>query len=122
MLVFGLGVMGEAVVKMLYPVMPNAETMGVIGGLALGANLVCFFLLHRHRDDNLNMSSTWLCSRNDLIANVGVLLAAGSSYALTSRWPDIVVGVAIASLFLNSAYTVLRQSLQALHSKPLPLN
>lgn len=122
MLVLGLGVMGEAISKMFYPVMPNAETMGIIGGLALGANLVCFFLLYQHRGDNLNMSSTWLCSRNDLVANAGVLLAAGSGYVLTSRWPDIIVGVAIASLFLSSAYNVLRQSLQALHSEPLSLN
>jgi cation diffusion facilitator family transporter len=116
MLAFGLGVMGEAIYKMLYPLMPNVETMGVIGALALVANLVCFFLLYRHRGDNLNMSSTWLCSRNDLIANVGVLLAAGSTYALASRWPDIIVGVVIASLFLSSAYNVLRQSLLAVNT------
>lgn len=116
MLAFGLGVMGEAIYKMLYPIMPNVETMGVIGALALVANLVCFFLLYRHRGDNLNMSSTWLCSRNDLIANVGVLLAAGSTYALASRWPDIIVGVVIASLFLSSAYSVLRQSLLAVNT------
>ncbi len=116
MLAFGLGVMGEAIYKMLYPLMPNVEAMGVIGALALVANLVCFFLLYRHRGDNLNMSSTWLCSRNDLIANVGVLLAAGSTYALASRWPDIIVGVVIASLFLSSAYSVLRQSLLAVNT------
>jgi hypothetical protein len=72
-------------------------------GIALAANLVCFFLRYRHRDDNLNMSSTWLCSTNDLIANVGVLLAAGGSYLLVLRWPDIIVGGMIASLFLSSA-------------------
>jgi cation diffusion facilitator family transporter len=114
MLAFGLGVLVEAVYKMFHPVMPGVETMGVIGGLALAANLVCFFLLYRHRRDNLNMSSTWLCSRNDLIANVGVLLAAIGSYVLLSRWPDILMGVVIASLFLSSALQVLRQSMQAL--------
>jgi cation diffusion facilitator family transporter len=114
MLVFGLGVLGEAIHKMLYPVMPSVETMGVIGGLALVANLVCFFLLYRHRSDNLNMGSTWLCSRNDLIANAGVLAAAACSYALTSRWPDIAVGVVIACVFLRSALHVLRQSRQAM--------
>ena len=114
MLAFGLGVLGEAVYKILHPVMPGVETMGVIGGLALVANLVCFFLLYCHRGDNLNMRSTWLCSRNDLIANVGVLVAAIGSYVLLSRWPDILVGVVIASLFLSSALQVLRQSMQAL--------
>lgn len=114
MLAFGLAVLGEATYKAFYPVMPNTETMGMVGGLALTANLACFFLLYRHRDDNLNMSSTWLCSRNDLIANVGVLLAAGSSYLLASHWPDIIVGAIIAGLFLSSALSVLRQALHAL--------
>ncbi|WP_075791296.1 cation diffusion facilitator family transporter [Massilia putida] len=116
MLVFGLGVLAEAFYKMLTPVMPGVATMGVIGTLALCANLVCFFLLYRYRSDNLNMSSTWLCSRNDLIANLGVLLAAGSSYLWSSRWPDIVVGSVIAVLFLHSAFGVLWQSLQALRA------
>jgi cation diffusion facilitator family transporter len=116
MLAFGLGVLGEAAYKILHPVMPGVETMGVIGGLALVANLVCFFLLCRHRRDNLSMSSTWLCSRNDLIANVGVLVAAIGSYVLLSRWPDILVGVVIASLFLSSALQVLRASMQALRT------
>jgi cation diffusion facilitator family transporter len=118
MLVFGLGVLGEAIYKVFDPVMPGVETMGVIGGLALGANLVCFFLLYRHRSDNLNMSSTWLCSRNDIVANIGVLLAAGGSYALASRWPDVVVGATIAGLFLASSLGVLRKSLRELRMAP----
>jgi cation diffusion facilitator family transporter len=117
-LVFGLGVLGEAIYKVFDPVMPGVETMGVIGGLALGANLVCFFLLYRHRGDNLNMSSTWLCSRNDIVANIGVLLAAGGSYALASRWPDVVVGATIAGLFLASSLGVLRKSLRELRMAP----
>jgi cation diffusion facilitator family transporter len=117
MLVFGVGVLGEAVYKMLHPIMPHVETMGLIGGLALVANLACFFLLYQHRSDNLNMRSTWLCSRNDLIANGGVLLAAVGSYLLVSRWPDIVVGVLIASVFLHSAWSVIRQAVRALHPR-----
>jgi cation diffusion facilitator family transporter len=118
MLAFGLGVLGEALSKVFHPVMPGVETMGVVGGIALAANLVCFFLLYRHRGDNLNMSSTWLCSRNDLIANVGVLLAAGGSYLLVSRWPDIIVGGIIATLFLTSALGVLSQAIRALRTLP----
>ena len=118
MLVFGLGVMAEAIYKILHPIMPVVELMGLIGALALIANLVCFFLLYRHRDDNLNMSSTWLCSRNDLLANVGVLLAAVGSYLLASRWPDIIIGCIIACLFLSSAVNVIRQSLFVLSIKP----
>ena len=119
MLAMGLAVLGEAGYKMFYPVMPDVETMGIIGGLALAANLGCFLLLYRHRSDNLNMSSTWLCSRNDLIANLGVLLATAACYLFVSHWPDILVGSIIAILFLSSAFSVLRQSLRALHA-PVP--
>lgn len=113
MFAFGLGVLGEALYKTFNPIVPAAETMGLIGGLALAANLACFALLYRHRADNLNMSSTWLCSRNDLIANVAVLLAALGTHALASRWPDILVGGLIASLFLRSAVQVLREAISA---------
>lgn len=118
MLLFGLGVLAEAGWKIVHPVLPDAPVMGAVGALALAANLVCFFLLYRHRGDNLNLRSTWLCSRNDLFANTGVLMAAAASYALVSRWPDIVVGVAIAALFLHSAWDVLRQSARALRRGP----
>lgn len=118
MLLVGLAVLGEAAHKVLHPVMPVAQTMGIVGSLALAANLVCFSLLYRHRGDNLNMSSTWLCSRNDLIANVAVLGAAAATFLLTSRWPDILVGCLIASLFLGSALRVLRQSVRALRAAP----
>jgi cation diffusion facilitator family transporter len=120
MLLFGLAVLGEAANKAFHPVMPEAQTMGMVGSLALAANLVCFFLLYRHRGDNLNMSSTWLCSRNDLVANVAVLAAAAGSFLLASRWPDILVGCLIASLFLVSALGVLRQSVRALRAPPAP--
>ena len=87
MLLFGLFVLGDAVYKVFYPIMPNVQTMGVIGSVALIANLVCFFLLYTHKEDNLNMSSTWLCSRNDLFANVGVLIAAPPRQSL--RFPTV---------------------------------
>jgi cation diffusion facilitator family transporter len=120
MLLLGLGVLADAIYKVLHPVLPSAEAMGIVGGFALVANFICFNLLYRHRSDNLNMSSTWLCSRNDLIANVGVLLAAGSSYILVSRWPDIVVGTIIAGIFLNSARAVVQQSLHKLQALAAP--
>jgi cation diffusion facilitator family transporter len=110
MAVFGVGVLFEAVHKMLVGVVPNAETMGIIGSLVLVGNGICFLLLFRHRSDDLNMRSTWLCSRNDIIANLSVLAAATGVKFLDSSWPDIVVGGAIAALFLKSAFTVLRES------------
>jgi Co/Zn/Cd efflux system component len=84
--------------------------MGSIGLLALVANIACLALLWRHRADDINMSSVWLCSRNDIIANVAVLLAAGAVWWSASPWPDILVGVALAALFLKSATHVLRQA------------
>jgi len=116
MLAFGVGVLFEAGWKALHPVMPEAATMGVISGLALAANLLCFTLLYTHRADNVNLRSTWLCSRNDLYANTGVLLAAWASYALASRWPDIIVGTLIAGLFVSSALHVIRQARMAMRA------
>ena len=89
--------------------------MGVIGFVVLLGNGLCFLLLFRHRSDDLNMRSTWLCSRNDIIANLSVLLAAAAVKLFNSGWPDIVVGAAIAALFLKSALTVLRESFEELH-------
>jgi len=120
MLAFGIGVLLEAFYKVFVPIMPGVEVMGMIGVLALAANLVCFILLYRHRGDNLNMSSTWLCSRNDLIANAGVLFAAGTSYLLASHWPDILLGSLIAVLFLRSAVDVLCRSLEAWRTPEQP--
>lgn len=115
MLAFGLGVAAEATYKILHPILPHGETIGLIGLLALAANTWCFLLLYRHRTDNLNMSSVWLCSRNDLFANGGVILAGIAVLYTQSRWPDIAIGGVIATLFIKSAITVLRQSLASLN-------
>lgn len=111
MAAFGLGVFAEAIAKVVTGAMPSGHAMGVVGGVALLANLICLALLFQHRDDDLNMRSTWLCSRNDIMANLGVLVAAGLVLALQSKWPDILVGLAIAGLFVASAFRVLRFSL-----------
>jgi cation diffusion facilitator family transporter len=116
MAVFGMGVLFEALHKMVAGIIPIAETMGIIGILVLLGNTVCFLLLFRHRSDDLNMRSTWLCSRNDIIANLSVLAAAIGVKLLHSSWPDIVVGAAIAVLFLKSAFTLLRESFDELRT------
>lgn len=110
MLLFGLLVVAEALRKLLLQELPAADWMGTVGTLALLANGFCFMLLYRHRSDDLNMRSTWLCSRNDLLANSSVIAAAGL-VALTDRlWPDVLVGLAIAALFLHSAGQVIREA------------
>jgi Co/Zn/Cd efflux system component len=107
MLLFGVVVIIEAARRSFLGVVPEATWMGVVGMLALAANTICFGLLYRHRSDDLNMRSTWLCSRNDLIANSSVIAAALMVAYSGALWPDLAVGVAIALLFLHSARKVL---------------
>jgi cation diffusion facilitator family transporter len=111
MAVFGIGVLFEATYKMVAGVVPAAGTMGIIGILVLLGNGLCFLLLFGHRSDDLNMRSTWLCSRNDIIANLSVLVAAGGVAYFRSIWPDVLVGGIIAVLFLRTALTVLSESI-----------
>jgi cation diffusion facilitator family transporter len=116
MAVFGAGVLLEVIYKTISGIVPSAETMGIIGTLVLLGNGICFLLLYRHRSDDLNMRSTWLCSRNDIIANLFVLFAAIGVKAFGASWPDILVGAAIAALFVRSAFTVLRESFMELRT------
>ena len=113
----GLFVLAEATHKILFPVIPVAETIGAIGLLALVANSVCLYLLWRHRTDNLNMHSVWLCSRNDIIANVSVVFATLGVWLSQHAWPDILVGVMIAVLFMHSAIQVIRQAIIEMNKK-----
>ncbi len=105
-LVLGLGVVYQIAIKILYGVPPSSVLMLIFGALALVANLVCLRLLWRFRADNVNLSSTFECSRNDVIANTGVIAAAGAVALFDSPWPDIAVAVVIAFLFLRSALRV----------------
>ena len=114
MAAFGLFVLGQAIYKILFPNVPMFETIGAIGLLALAANGLCLAMLWRHRTDDINMSSVWLCSRNDIVANISVLFAAVGVWATDSGWPDIVVGLALAALFLRSALFVLRGAISEL--------
>lgn len=87
---------------------PSAGGMGIFGVLALAANLVCFALLWQFRSHDINMSSTFECSRNDVISNVGVILAAVATGLTASRWPDAIVAVAIAGILLRSGSKMVR--------------
>ena len=120
MAVFGLGVLAEAVLKIVRGIVPAAGLMGGIGLLALAANVVCLFLLWRRRTDDINIRSAWLCSRNDVMANVGVLVAAGVVALTGSAWPDVTVGLLIAAMFVMSATSVVREARRALRPLRTP--
>ena len=110
MAMFGLLTAGQVIYKLAVPHVPSYEVIGAIGLLALVANGICFALLWRHRANDINMRSVWLCSRNDIIANGAVLAAAGGVWLTSRSWPDLVVGAVIAALFLKSASTILSES------------
>lgn len=105
---FAMFLLGEVTLKFFAGVVPDAPLMGTFGLLALAANLACAALLSRFRAGEINMRSTWLCSRNDVLANLGVLLAGGLVALTQSRWPDVAIGLAIAGVFLHSSFAVFR--------------
>ena len=115
-LLFGLGVLVEIGVKVATGVPPSSPIMLAFGSLALVVNLACLGLLWRFRTQDVNMSSTFECSRNDVIANVGVLLAAGGVALFSSPLPDIGVAALIALMFLRSAFNVLSRGWGELQS------
>jgi Co/Zn/Cd efflux system component len=106
----GLFVLGQVVYRALVPTVPMFEMMGGIGLLALLANGVCLALLWKHRTEDVNMSSVWECSRNDIASNIAVLLAAAGVWVTASGWPDLLIGGLLAALFLRSAFRVLRSA------------
>lgn len=120
MAIFGIVVLAEVAWKIARGVVPTAELMGGIGLVALAANTVCLLILWSRREDDLNMKSAWLCSRSDVVANASVLLGAGGVAVTGSAWPDIVIGLMIATLFVGSAVVVLRDAAQALRLGPRP--
>lgn len=89
---------------------PTAEVMGLIGFLALGANLLSVYLLFAYKDGDANIRSVWLCSRNDAIGNVAVMLAALGVWGSASGWPDVVVAAGMAGLFMTSAWQIVARA------------
>jgi Co/Zn/Cd efflux system component len=89
---------------------PDAPVMGLIGVAALAANVTSVLMLMRYKDGDANVRSVWLCSRNDAIGNVAVMVAAGLVWFFASPWPDLAVAIAMAALFLNSARQILVQA------------
>lgn len=106
----GAAILGLAIRDMLAPGMPRAEVMGLVGLAALAANVASVLILMRWRDGDANVRSVWLCSRNDAIGNLAVMAAAAAVAWLDSGWPDLIVAVAMAGLFLSSAVQILRRA------------
>ena len=113
---FGVFVLGRAAWAAIAGVPPEAITMGAVGLLALAANLGVALLLFRHRSGDANMRSAWICSRNDAIGNLAVILAALGVFGTGSAWPDLAVAVLMAVLAVWGAATVLRAARQELRT------
>jgi len=110
LLAMGLWVAGSTIYHLIVVGVPEAEVMSVIGVAALVANLVSVWLLMAYKDGDSNVRSVWLCSRNDAIGNIAVVVAAGFVWWFNSGIPDLVVAGVMSLLFLNSAQQILRQS------------
>ena len=112
LLAMGLWIFGSTLYQVLFLEVPRAEIMGVIGLMALAANVASVLLLMRYKDGDANVRSVWLCSRNDAIGNVAVMMASAAVYFTTSALPDIAVALVMAGLFLRSAQLIITQSVQ----------
>jgi Co/Zn/Cd efflux system component len=110
MIIFGALILARSIYRTFFPSIPDHEVMFLIGSLALVANLACLFLLTKFREDDINMRSVWICSRNDIIANVSVLLAAILVLLIHSPFPDLLVGAGLAVLFVHSAIGILKEA------------
>lgn len=110
MLVFAFIVLGKVVWSYIHSVPPEAITMGIIGTLALIANILTALILYAFRDGEANMKSVWLCSRNDAIGNIAVVLAAVGVFGTQQVWPDLIVALIMILLGLSSSLTIIRTS------------
>ncbi len=115
-LIGALVVAGQVIHRLLVPSLPIFEVMGLFSLLGLAANALCLALLWRHRHDDLNMSSVWECSRNDIASNLAVLLASGLVWLTNAGWPDILVALGLAALLLRSASRVITAAVRELRN------
>ncbi|MGM3386278.1 cation diffusion facilitator family transporter [Stutzerimonas stutzeri] len=116
MMTFGLFVLARAGWSLHAGVLPEPMTMGVIGALALLANVAVALMLYAFREGDSNMRSVWLCSRNDALGNIAVMAAAAGVFGTGSAWPDLGVALVMAGLALSAGYSVIRQASQELRT------
>lgn len=107
----GAWVLGSTIYRVFVVGVPEAEIMGVVGAMALAANVASVLLLMKYKDGDANVRSVWLCSRNDAIGNVAVMLAALGVWGTATGWPDLIVAGVMAGLFLSSSVQIVRQAL-----------
>jgi len=119
MAAFGLWVIGSVVWNSLHGTLPSAFTMGAVGIAALVANAASFGLLWAYRHGDSNMRSAWICTRNDVLGNLAVLLAAAGVFGTGTGWPDVIVAAIMAALAIQGAAIVVRQAIGELRVGPL---
>jgi Co/Zn/Cd efflux system component len=110
MLIFGAVVLGKALWSAHLGAPPEPVVMGVVGALALAANLGVAALLYAFREGDANMRGVWLCTRNDALGNIAVMLAALGVFGTDTAWPDLMVAVAMSTLAISAGWTVMRQA------------
>ena len=121
MAIFGLWVLGITGWHVWHGTLPQALTMGVVGFTALAANAASFGLLWRHRTGDANMRSAWICTRNDVLGNLAVLLAALGVFGTGTGWPDVVVATTMAILAMQGAFIVIQQAQSELQREHQPI-
>ena len=116
LVLMGLWVLGSTLHRVFILGIPNEFIMGSVAMIAFSANVISALLLLKYRNGDSNVRSVWLCSRNDAIGNLAVMIAAGVVYATQSQWPDLIVAFLMAALFLHSASLIIRQAVKELRS------
>jgi len=109
-------VIAQVAYRLFVPGVPVFEVMGIFSLAGLAANSICLFLLWRHRHEDVNMSSVWECSRNDIASNISVFAAAGAVWFTGSGWPDIVVALGLSSFLMRSAIRVITSAMAELRA------
>lgn len=112
-MLIGLGLLFEVARRIYFGSNPESLTMISIGSLALVVNIICFVLISRHQNDEIHMRASWICSRNDVIANLGVIVAGVLVVTTDSFWPDLLIGTLIVMVVLHGSFTICREALAA---------
>ncbi len=117
LLLMGLWVFGTTLYRVIDIGVPEAGVMGAIGFLALLANLASVLILVKYKDGDANVRSVWLCSRNDAIGNIAVMIAAVGVWGMSTGWPDLIVAGIMAGLFLSSSVQIIEQARAEKHHR-----